>query len=203
ETLLKLCDEIRPNLILATGGTGISPDDITPEVLYRDIDDDIQMSEFALQKNVPLELADLGLLAAVGPRAIHVYDKLRVVVLSIGSGKIRDSNKIVLMRMIHDFDSYSESFQTAISRIYSSETSIIQTLQYHHPIIRVQVHIFEITCEMFYLIILFNQSIDYLNPRPEYIRVIIIEWSTKSSIHIACIISADTQRCEGLDGYSQ
>ncbi|CAF5054633.1 unnamed protein product, partial [Rotaria magnacalcarata] len=31
ETLLKLCDEIRPNLVLATGGTGINPDDITPE----------------------------------------------------------------------------------------------------------------------------------------------------------------------------
>ncbi|CAM4835158.1 unnamed protein product [Rotaria magnacalcarata] len=91
--------------------------------------------------------------------------------------------------MIHDFDSYSESFKTAISRIYSSETSIIQTLQFHHPIIR------------------FNQSID---PRPEYIRVIIIEWSIKSSIPVAHIVSPDTQRsllsarrCESLDGYSQ
>ncbi|CAF3400858.1 unnamed protein product [Rotaria socialis] len=53
----------------------------------------------------------------------------------------------------------------------------------------------------------FNQSID---PRPEYIRVVIIEWSIKSSIPIARIISADIQcsllsarRCEGLDGYSQ
>ncbi|CAF2074841.1 unnamed protein product, partial [Rotaria magnacalcarata] len=31
ETLLKLCDEIRPNLILTTGGTRLNPDDITPE----------------------------------------------------------------------------------------------------------------------------------------------------------------------------
>ncbi|CAF4087138.1 unnamed protein product [Rotaria magnacalcarata] len=66
------------------------------------------------------------------------------------------------------------------------------------------------TCEMFYLIISFNQPIDYLIPRPEYIRVIIIEWLAKSSTPIARIISPDTQRsllsarrCEGLDGYSQ
>ncbi|CAF1298519.1 unnamed protein product [Rotaria magnacalcarata] len=96
--------------------------------------------------------------------------------------------------MIYDFDSYSKSFQTAISRIYSNETLVIQALQSHHPIIHVQ----------------FNQPIDYLNPRPEYIRVIIIEWSIKSSIPIAHIVSPDTQRsllsarsCEGLDGYSQ
>ncbi|CAF2103701.1 unnamed protein product [Rotaria magnacalcarata] len=100
ESLLKLCDELRPNLILTTGGTGISPDDTTPEVLYRDIDDDIQMSEFALQKNVPLELADLGLLATVEPQTIHFYDKLCVVVLSTDNGEIRDSNKIMLMRVL-------------------------------------------------------------------------------------------------------
>ncbi|CAF3173036.1 unnamed protein product [Rotaria socialis] len=109
------------------------------------------MSEFAVQKNVYLGFADLGLLATVGPRTIHVYDKLCVVVLSTDSGKIRDSNKIMLMR--------------------------------------------------------FNKSIDYLNPRPEYIRVIIIEWPKKSSIPVAHIVSADIQcslrlfgarRCEGL-----
>ncbi|CAF5127815.1 unnamed protein product, partial [Rotaria magnacalcarata] len=31
ETLLKLCNELRPNLILPTGGTRISLYDITPE----------------------------------------------------------------------------------------------------------------------------------------------------------------------------
>ncbi|CAF4311698.1 unnamed protein product [Rotaria magnacalcarata] len=80
----------------------------------------------------------------------------------------------------------------ATSRIYSSETSVIQTLQYHHPIIHL------------------NQLINYFDPRSEYIRAIIIEWSTKSSIPIARIISADTQcsllsarRCENFDDYSQ
>ncbi|CAF4282136.1 unnamed protein product [Rotaria magnacalcarata] len=160
----------------------------------KDIDDDIQMSEFALQKNVRLGLADLGLLTTVGLQTMHVYDKLCLVVLSTDNGEIRDSNKIMLMRMIHDFDSYSESFQTAISRAYSNETAVIQALQFYHPIIHVQL----------------NQLINYLDPRPEYIRVIIIELSIKSSIPIARTVSLDTQRslisarrCEDLDGYSQ
>ncbi|CAF2225299.1 unnamed protein product, partial [Rotaria magnacalcarata] len=58
----------------------------------------MQMNEFALQKNSPLGFADLGLLATVGPQTIHVYDKLRVVVLSTDNGEIRDSNKIMFMR---------------------------------------------------------------------------------------------------------
>ncbi|CAF4457563.1 unnamed protein product [Rotaria socialis] len=143
-----------------------------------------KQNDFDEKKNVPLEFAGIDLLATVGPRTIHVYDKLCVVVLSNG----------VALYIISNFDSYSVSFQTAVSRIYSNETSVIQTLQSYHPIIHVQ----------------FNQLINYLDPRLEYIRVIIIEWSTKFSIPIARIISADIQcnllsarRCEGLDGYSQ
>ncbi|CAF1126898.1 unnamed protein product [Rotaria magnacalcarata] len=96
--------------------------------------------------------------------------------------------------MTHDFDSYSVSIQTAISRICSNETVVTQTLHSNHRIIHVQL----------------NQLINYLDPRPKYIRVIIIEWSIKSSIPIARTVSLDTQRslisarrCEGLDGYSQ
>ncbi|CAF1348172.1 unnamed protein product [Rotaria magnacalcarata] len=118
------------------------------------------MSEFALQESIPLGLADLGLLATVGLRTIHVYDKLCVVVLSTDSGKIRDSNKIMII---------------PISRIYSNETSVIQTLQSSHPIIH------------------FNKLINYLDPRPEYIRAIIIEWPTKFSIPIAHTVSPDNQ----------
>ncbi|CAM4829326.1 unnamed protein product [Rotaria magnacalcarata] len=86
--LLKLCDELRPNLILTTGGTGSSPDYITPEALYRNIDDDDQMSEFVL-------------LTTVGLQTTHVYEKLCVVVLSTDSGNIHDDhNKIMLMRAL-------------------------------------------------------------------------------------------------------
>ncbi|CAF4504315.1 unnamed protein product, partial [Rotaria socialis] len=45
----------------------------------------------------------------------------------------------------------------------------------------------------------FNKFIDYLNPRPEYIRVI-IEWPIKSSIPVAHIVAADIQCSLRLHG---
>ncbi|CAF4429423.1 unnamed protein product, partial [Rotaria magnacalcarata] len=50
--------------------------------------------------DVPLGPAELGLLATVGLQTIHVYDKLCVVVLAADSGKIRNSNKIMIMRVL-------------------------------------------------------------------------------------------------------
>ncbi|CAF1651320.1 unnamed protein product, partial [Rotaria magnacalcarata] len=57
---------------------------------------------------------DLGLLATVGPRTIHVYDKLCVVVLSTDSGKVRDSNKIMLMKFNQSIDPRPEYIRVII-----------------------------------------------------------------------------------------
>ncbi|CAF1486750.1 unnamed protein product [Rotaria magnacalcarata] len=140
ETLLKLCDEIRPNLILTTGGTRNSLYDISPEVY------------------------ELVLL---------LFNRL---IFTLG-------------------DELMKHIGCSNNTILSSNNSCAG------------IYILELTFEMFYLIIYFNQSID---PRPEYIRVIIIEWSIKSSIPIARIVSLDTQRsllsarrCKGLYDYSQ
>jgi gephyrin len=257
----------------------------------RDIGDDVNIGELVLEKNVILGPAELGLLATVGLQKIRVYDKPHVVVLSTGNeltsidapstdnGKIRDSNKIMLMSALQDLDiPYVVDGGTA----KDDETSVIQTLrsafeladvvistggvsmgdkdllkstllktfnatihfgrlamkpgkpttfatceingkkklffglpgnpvsalvtywlfvvptlksmmgnlQPHHPVIRVQL----------------NQPIEYLDPRPEYLRVI-LEWSTKSSIPIARIVSPrnrcssrllSARRCTGL-----
>ncbi|CAF1131308.1 unnamed protein product [Rotaria magnacalcarata] len=86
------------------------------------------MREFALQKNVPLGLADLGLLATVGPRTIYVYDKLRVVVLSTDSEKIRDSNKIMLMRFNQSVDPRPEYIRVIIEWSAKSSISIARTV---------------------------------------------------------------------------
>ncbi|CAF3380034.1 unnamed protein product [Rotaria socialis] len=58
------------------------------------------LNQEILGSNVPLKRADLDLLATVGPRTVHVYDKLRVVVLSTDSKEIHDSNEIMLMRVL-------------------------------------------------------------------------------------------------------
>ncbi|CAF5166041.1 unnamed protein product, partial [Rotaria magnacalcarata] len=76
------------------------------------------------------------LLATVEPRTIHVYDKSRAVVLSTDNGEIRDSNKIMFMRVLKCTTCYLLSVR------HYSEASIIQTLQFHHPIIRVQLYIY-------------------------------------------------------------
>ncbi|CAF4829478.1 unnamed protein product, partial [Rotaria magnacalcarata] len=104
-----------------------------------------------------------------------------------------DNNKIMVMSALKDLN-IQRTIYSQGGIIYNNETSVIQTLQYYHPIIHVQL----------------NQLINYFDPRPEYIRAIIIEWSTKSSISVARIISADIQcsllsarRYGNFDDYSQ
>ncbi|CAF5084588.1 unnamed protein product, partial [Rotaria magnacalcarata] len=141
--LLKLCDELRPNLILTTGGTGSSPDDITPEVC----------DELSYYKENSCETSVI--------QALQSAFELADIVISSGGNLV---STLILYWLL--------GIPTLLS---------------------------------------FNQSIDHLDPRPEYIRFI-IEWSTQSSISIVRIISPDIQcslrlisarRCKDLDGYNQ
>ncbi|CAF5011544.1 unnamed protein product [Rotaria magnacalcarata] len=150
EILLKLCDELRPNLRLTTGGTGINSDDMTAET----------------------------------NRKHH----------SCGE---------------HHHHHHQQQQQQRSSDVGEENTNT-HLMESHYVLINTGIYILELTYEMFYLIISFNRPIDYLNPRPEYIRVIITEWSIKFSIPIARTVSLDTQRsltsarrCKDLDGYSQ
>ncbi|CAF0944035.1 unnamed protein product [Adineta steineri] len=55
ETLLKLSDELYPHLILTTGGTGISPDDVTPEATREVITREIPgMSQTMVAKSLAI-----------------------------------------------------------------------------------------------------------------------------------------------------
>ncbi|CAF0923256.1 unnamed protein product [Adineta steineri] len=104
----------------------------------RDIGDDVTINELVLEKNVSLGPAELGLLATVGLQSIRVYDQPRVAVLSTGNelmpidepstnnGKIRDSNKIMLMSALKNLN-----IQNIIDggTAKDDETSVIQTLQ--------------------------------------------------------------------------
>ncbi|CAF0943577.1 unnamed protein product [Adineta steineri] len=104
----------------------------------RDIGDDVTINELVLEKNVSLGPAELGLLATVGLQSIRVYDQPHVAVLSTGNelmpidepstnnGKIRDSNKIMLMSALKNLN-----IQNIIDggTAKDDETSVIQTLQ--------------------------------------------------------------------------
>ncbi|CAF3603057.1 unnamed protein product [Rotaria sordida] len=104
----------------------------------RNIGDDVHIGELVLEKNVRLGPAELGLLATVGLRTVRVYDKPHVVVLSTGNelmpidasssdnGKIRDSNKIMLMSALQNLNILNVIDGGTAK---DDETSVIQTLQ--------------------------------------------------------------------------
>ncbi|UJR36001.1 hypothetical protein I4U23_028741 [Adineta vaga] len=104
----------------------------------RAIGDDVNVGELVLEKNTLLGPAELGLLATVGLQTVRVYDKPHVVILSTGNelmpidapstniGKIRDSNKIMLMSAVQDLNiPYVVDGGTATD----DEASVIQTLK--------------------------------------------------------------------------
>ncbi|CAF4549951.1 unnamed protein product, partial [Rotaria socialis] len=115
ETSLKLCDELRSNLILKTGGTesvqmilhqklvcGICQETLTIDLPISSktntplVEDQCVVINIGTElpdttRNVRLGSTELGLLATIGLQIIHIYKKPCVVILST------DSNEIILM----------------------------------------------------------------------------------------------------------
>ncbi|CAF4236820.1 unnamed protein product [Rotaria magnacalcarata] len=163
KTLLKLCDQIRPNLLLTTGGTEIIPDDIISEWLIPD---------------AAIQIEDTKVHERHGTKPIGLEEK-----------SIRILSRCSLNQDI-SFGFGSKPLSKPQNQNHC------QNQNQNHQNQKV----------WFWCM----PNIDYLNPRPEYIRVIIIEWSIKSSIPIVLTVSLDTQRslisarlCKSLDGYSQ
>lgn len=74
QALIRLADEVRCELIVTTGGTGLSPRDTTPEATKHVIDKDVPGMEEAIRqeslKKTPLAMLSRGVVGARGQTLI-------------------------------------------------------------------------------------------------------------------------------------
>ena len=74
QTLIRLTDEVRCELIFTTGGTGLSPRDTTPEATKRVIDKDVPGMEEAIRqeslKKTPFAMLSRGVVGVRGQTLI-------------------------------------------------------------------------------------------------------------------------------------
>ncbi|CAF4523853.1 unnamed protein product, partial [Rotaria magnacalcarata] len=187
EASLKLCDELRPNLILTTGGTGSSTNDITPET------------------------------SSSSSGMLRFYLALRHATDLIQNRRTETSTSLMEGQCLEE-KSVRIIFKCSLNQdIRFADLGLLTTVEPRRIRVYDKLRVVVLSTDSGkngdsnkIMLMKFNQPIDYLYLRPEYIRVIVIEWSTKSLIFIARIISANSQRsllsarrCEGLDGYSQ
>lgn len=75
--LMKICDRIQPDIVFTLGGTGLSPDDVTPEA-----------TEMVIDKKAP------GISEAIRMRSLEKTDR---AMLSRGISGVRKSTLIINM----------------------------------------------------------------------------------------------------------
>jgi len=106
QTLIRLADEIRCELVFTTGGTGLSPRDTTPEATQRVIDKDVPGMEEAIRqeslKKTPFAMLSRGMVGVRGqtlilnfpgsPKAVKECFAVVAPVLSHAVKLLRDEN---------------------------------------------------------------------------------------------------------------
>ena len=106
QTLIRLTDEVRCQLIFTTGGTGLSPRDTTPEATQRVIEKDVPGMQEAIRhqslKQTPLAMLSRGVVGVRGqtlilnfpgsPKAVKECFAVVAPVLSHAVKLLRDEN---------------------------------------------------------------------------------------------------------------
>lgn len=108
ETLVRLCDEIKADVILTTGGTGFAPRDVTPEATKAVVEKEVPGIPEAIRSE-SLKITPRAMLSRA---AAGIREKTLIINLPGSPKAVRESLEVVLPVLPHAVETLSGNTQS-------------------------------------------------------------------------------------------
>lgn len=108
ETLVRLCDEIKADVILTTGGTGFAPRDVTPEATKAVIEKEVP----GIPEAIRYESLKITPRAMLSRAAAGIREKTLIINLPGSPKAVRESLEVILPVLPHAVETLSGNTQS-------------------------------------------------------------------------------------------